>query len=543
MEPKLDLQVTTVYRVKVLWLSVVADSGVIAGARFLKLLGLAPEALEDETAPLPASIWHEALQRFAESRGLASLKGSNAPRHPTCLAAWARVLRGAQSPAQAFAQLGDHGGDVPTDGWMTERLAPSQWEGSVALRHEEAAIGELCSAAREAELASLPELFGLPRGRVRIESSEARQHFVVTWSAPVLLPGAIVGTAAAASILAVQGAIAGTQGTLSAGLSALGAGVAASTLYGIAAQRRRSWRGQTMRLAALERAAKLGDRARRLTASLQTGRVLAGQYRLGRRLGVGASSAIWNATRVSDGAAVAVKLLKTSARHDSQADGRLRREAWALTRIAHPNVVKLLNTGELSDGSFYLVLERLQGETLLALIERAGPLRGDALWSIALGLCEAVEAVHSAGIIHRDLKPANVNVSWNAVGAPHVTLFDFGVAKIAWDDAELTEPGIALGTPGYMAPEQRAAAPADARSDVFALGSLLFECATGEPFWPVSAPGESEHGATFVTDRLRAASLSAPWQPVLERALAVDTDQRFQSASQLREALLSIPNA
>ena len=538
-----DAEVTTAYRIKVLWLAIVSARTPRAGLKFLGKVGIGSEALEDETAPIPVTLWHRALRVFCDSGHAELLDSLRTPTHPACLAAWAAVLRGTQLPVQAFAQLSDHGGVVPTEHWITERLSEVRWEGSVLAGTTDPIVEPLCRAARESELACVPMLFGLPRAHVRSESADGRQHFVATWHSPSVLPAAVAGVAMAAGVVAVEAALRRSQGTVPEALGALGFGAGAGILIALAAGRRRISKTLGIRIGALERAAKLRDRARREPTGLETGRVVAGRYRLGRRLGVGASSAIWDACRLSDGMPVAVKLLKTSAKHDIRAVDRLHREARALARVSHPNVVQLEQEGELGDGSVFLVLQRLQGETLASVLERMGALPLGAVMSIAIGLCDALQAVHTAGVVHRDVKPANVYVSWTPRGQPHVTLLDFGVAKVAWDDAELTEPGIALGTLGFMAPEQRLGQAVDGRTDLYALGCVLFECATGHAFRPQNTNSEPGTPLAPTDERLRRSSLPKRWRFFLTRVLAINPQDRFQSAAEMRESIAALDAA
>ncbi len=540
MEPARSSQVTTAFRVKVLWLALVASRGARVGLDYLQTVGLDPESLDDETAPILCSTWHRALLEFSRRQGTLGVRTASTFTHPACLAAWARVLRGAQGPAQAFAQIAEHGGDVPTERWATETLTRSRWEGSVLIQQPPPDLAELCRAAREAELGSLPLLFGLRRGHVRSEQTATRHHFVVTWTEPHLTPVGALGAASAVALIFARHTLLGTHVSTAEWLGALGAGTAIGMLGGVMAQRRRLTRSQSLRLSALERAARLSDRLRSSPAELETGRIVASQYRLGRRLGGGASSSIWDATRIVDATPVVVKLLKASARHDSRAADRLRLEARALGRIAHPNVVRLLDSGDLADGNTYLVLERLQGETLQALLERTACLPTGALRAVALGLCDALQAVHAAGVIHRDLKPGNVHVSWTPDGSPQVSLFDFGVAKVAWDDADLTEPGVALGTPGYMAPEQRVGTLVDVRTDLFALGCLLFECVTGQPFALPGSATETPRAEDYAASRLKQVRIPKDWACVLGRLLAHHADNRFQSVADVRAELVSL---
>lgn len=180
---------------------------------------------------------------------------------------------------------------------------------------------------------------------------------------------------------------------------------------------------------------------------------------------------------------VAVKIYNTGAARPRRVE-RAAREAQALRRIDHPAVARLLQAGELVDGSPYLISAWIDGESLAERLARgAVPWRG-AL-SIVASLAEALIVVHSAGIVHRDLKPSNILLP--AIGKPAAVLVDFGHCLLA-GDGRLTESGVVLGSASYMAPEQGAGLAVDLRADLYALGIVLYELLTGcLPFQASSA--------------------------------------------------------
>src|SRR5690606_21624680 len=151
------------------------------------------------------------------------------------------------------------------------------------------------------------------------------------------------------------------------------------------------------RIQPLEPAASLKDARIASTHQFSSGSVIAGQYRLGEQLGTGASGAIWEAERIADGVSVAIKLLRTAVAHDTVAADRLRREAAALGLAWHPNVVEVYEDGVLPDGTSYLVMERLYGESLARRLKKRGPLTPQELLPIVLQVCDALGAVHAAG--------------------------------------------------------------------------------------------------------------------------------------------------
>jgi hypothetical protein len=195
-------------------------------------------------------------------------------------------------------------------------------------------------------------------------------------------------------------------------------------------------------------------------------------YRLDRAIGSGAMGMVYAATQVSTGRAVAVKFVVDD---DRDALERFEREARVLARIAHPSVLRVLDYGVL-DGHPYLVTELLPGDTLRKRLAR-GPLPLEAALAIARQLLEALEACHAAGVVHRDVKPDNVLFD----EAGNVRLADLGLAR--WQSAgrSLTRAGEVVGTPRYMSPEQIVGDVATARSDLYALGCMLYEMIAGRP--------------------------------------------------------------
>ncbi len=209
-------------------------------------------------------------------------------------------------------------------------------------------------------------------------------------------------------------------------------------------------------------------------------------YRLLRRLGAGGFGEVFEAEDTKLGRSVAIKFLNEKAAKHPQALERLRREARALASLQHPAIVTIHAIEEV-DGQLFLVMERIEGTTLRELL-RKGALPADRLLPLALRVSEGMAAAHAQGIVHRDLKPGNIMIGPD--GRPKI--LDFGLARLeAPMESEaptvagepLTQAGAAVGTWDYMAPEQIQGEAADARSDVFALGSLLYEAATGvRPF-------------------------------------------------------------
>ena len=293
-----------------------------------------------------------------------------------------------------------------------------------------------------------------------------------------MLGGALGMTAATASD-AARAAVRRAAPALAIGL---GLGLLATHEW----RRRIQARAHLVRIHALERSQTLRETRDRGTAGFQQGVVVAGQYRLTEKLGVGANGTIWEAERLSDGGLVAVKLLRAAVAHDTVAADRLRREAAALGLAWHPNVVEVFEDGYLPDGTCYLVMERLHGESLAKRLHRVGPLA--AQHAPADGAADVRRAGRRARGRHRSSRhqaqqhlPRAVAGREGRARVDHVKLLDFGVARVEWAETRLTNANSPLGTRGYMSPEQEQGLEIDHRADIFALGSVLYECLTGEP--------------------------------------------------------------
>ncbi|MES1205920.1 MAG: serine/threonine-protein kinase [Pseudomonadota bacterium] len=218
----------------------------------------------------------------------------------------------------------------------------------------------------------------------------------------------------------------------------------------------------------------------------RVGSTIGGRYFLRRLCGEGAMGRVYEGHHVEIGRRVAVKILHSTFRNTPDVVERFRREARAASRIGHPNIVDVTDSGTTSDGAFYFVMEYLDGVDLEHLIGREGPMAVERALLISAQVCRALVAAHEAGIIHRDLKPANVMLVRNRDEEDFVKVLDFGISKQSELDIDprgknvgLTRPDAAVGTPIYMAPEQVAGHPADGRTDVYAVGELLFEMLTG----------------------------------------------------------------
>ncbi|HEU4728366.1 MAG TPA: protein kinase [Kofleriaceae bacterium] len=210
-----------------------------------------------------------------------------------------------------------------------------------------------------------------------------------------------------------------------------------------------------------------------------------GRYRVLELIGEGGMGKVYLAEHDEIGKRVALKVLHPSYSRMPDLVERFRREARAASKIGHPNIVDVTDSGTTADGSVYFVMEYLEGVELGSVIEREGALDVARALKITGQICRALAAAHREGIIHRDLKPENIFLITRDGTSDVVKVLDFGIAKTTEAEAarerRLTSPGMAMGTPEYMSPEQAAGRPADARCDVYALGAILYEMVTGVP--------------------------------------------------------------
>jgi serine/threonine-protein kinase len=206
---------------------------------------------------------------------------------------------------------------------------------------------------------------------------------------------------------------------------------------------------------------------------------MAGEYRLGRKLGEGGFGAVYEAEHPLLKRRAAVKVLHRVAEHDSDAVQRFISEAQAVNQIRSPHIVDIFSFGKLADGRHFYVMDLLEGEPLDRYLERVT--RVDVATTVRLlrPIAAALDVAHAAGIVHRDLKPQNIFLAWDAAGQVVPKLLDFGMAKLIGDVRVHTVSGTPMGTPLYMSPEQALGHKVDQRSDVYALGVLCHELLTG----------------------------------------------------------------
>jgi eukaryotic-like serine/threonine-protein kinase len=265
-----------------------------------------------------------------------------------------------------------------------------------------------------------------------------------------------------------------------------------------------------------------------------------GDWIVVRALGGGGFGAVYEVRHRTTDQRAALKLLHAHLVKAPAIVARFDREATAIGRLRHPNVVELIAAGLSDDGRPYFCMELLDGEDLAAAIERSGPLSAAAALAILEPLCAALAAAHELGIIHRDVKASNVMVCRPPAGQrSRIVLLDFGIAKLSDAFVELTASHQSLGTPSCMAPEQVHGRPVDARTDVYGLGTLAFFLLTGQmPFWDSSLTMTQYLHLHARRPRVSvAAPVSARIDDVVARAMAIDPAERFSDPLSMLAAL------
>jgi eukaryotic-like serine/threonine-protein kinase len=271
------------------------------------------------------------------------------------------------------------------------------------------------------------------------------------------------------------------------------------------------------------------------------GEILADKYRAERVLGAGAMGVVVQVKHLESSQVFALKFLRPSVARDPSATARFLREAQAAGRIQNPHVVRISDVGTLATGLPYLVMEYLEGLTLEARLKSDPPLDVVAACDFALQACEGLAAAHATGIIHRDIKPANLTLCPREEDRELLKILDFGVSKIVDQNQSLTLTQTALGSPLYMSPEQmRSARSADARSDQWALGAVIYRMLTGK--LPFSAPSLPRvcvlvMEGIFPPISSLCPDLPAPLVAAVERCLKVEPDERHADVAALAQAL------
>jgi serine/threonine-protein kinase len=274
-----------------------------------------------------------------------------------------------------------------------------------------------------------------------------------------------------------------------------------------------------------------------------------GRYRLKVRIGHGGTSEVWLAWDDTLRRDIALKILDRSVSGDTTAIARFEREAMAASGLQSPHTIRVFDFGASDDGVWFMAMEHLEGLDLATLVEDGGPLPASRAARFARQACAALAEAHDAGIVHRDVKPDNLFVCRMGDEPDFLKVLDFGIAKIegAEEDATVTRAGWVHGTPAYMSPEVCNGDRADARSDVYSLGAVVYFLLTGTP--PFTAPTAAAVMMAHVRDQpdLPSTRVAAPVPTDLERivmrALEKEPAARYQSAREMDAALAACADA
>jgi serine/threonine protein kinase len=265
-----------------------------------------------------------------------------------------------------------------------------------------------------------------------------------------------------------------------------------------------------------------------------------GRYQILDRLGEGAMGVVYRAKDTALGRVVALKMLSAELGSEEELHTRFQREAEAIGRLNHPNIVTVYDLGEV-DGRLYMAMELLEGDDLRSLIDKRVDIPLADRLRVLIQICHGLGYAHSRGVVHRDIKPANILVT----AGGRVKLLDFGLARVA-ARAAITRQGVILGTPDYMSPEQAMGNPAESRSDLFSAGSVFYEfLALQKPF-----KGKTLHSVLYqiISDEPDPLLTLIPELParvaaVIHRMLRKKPDQRYATMEEVARDLQALLDA
>jgi serine/threonine protein kinase len=271
-----------------------------------------------------------------------------------------------------------------------------------------------------------------------------------------------------------------------------------------------------------------------------------GQYKIVKKIGEGGFGAVYLAEQTSVDRLAVIKVLHKKLVESEVFVKRFEREAAVLARLDHHHLVRLYNFGEFDDGQLFLAMEYGGDHTVADEIKREGKLPLDRVLEIGAQICDALSEAHENGVVHRDLKPANILLSTRN-GGDWAKLVDVGIAKILDNeddgDASLTGVGMVIGTPAYFSPEQARGLSVDGRSDLYSMGVVLYEMLSGK--LPIKGLTPIDYVRAHTTEapaplKQYGVSVPAAVETILARALTKDRAKRYQSAREMRDALLAV---
>ncbi|HEY2377636.1 MAG TPA: serine/threonine-protein kinase [Gemmatimonadaceae bacterium] len=282
------------------------------------------------------------------------------------------------------------------------------------------------------------------------------------------------------------------------------------------------------------------------------GQLIADRYQILSVIGEGGMGRVYLAEHVRMGRKSAVKVINPALATTADAISRFNREAANACKINHPNVAQVYDFGEMADGTLYLAMEYIDGETLDRVVASTGALPPVRAAQITKQIADALYAAHHLGIVHRDLKPENVMIARHLDGSDWVKVVDFGIAKTIQRDGTgsqtVTTAGVSLGTPEYMSPEQLAGEKLDHRTDVYSLGLLLFNMLTGElPYPKLTSKETLVRRLTSRPNTLAEVRPDVAWpaglQQALDRAIAPEAADRYDSVADFGREVLRVAEA